>query len=615
MEDSLTQLDQYKLLLEAAQAGWWEADFTHRSFTCSDNLARLLGRESGYLSFMDFYYLIREDFREIITSEFLSIQSVDAYEQTFPVNTPEGTKWVRSKMCGRKPGESGQMVAFGMMQLLPDCEVKYEKVNAMLEHNELIFRNLYTNLPVGVEIYDRDGFLIDLNTKDMEIFGIKDKKDVLGVNLFKNPILPKDILEQLARHKPVNFRISYPFKKIENYYDSSKGGELDIVTKARVLYDHRGEFSCYLLINLDNTEQTVAYNRISEFRNVFTLVSDFAKVGYALYDLYTHEGHAVKQWYENIGEKNGTPLPTLVGLYPHIHPDDVKEMNLFFEQVKAGKADHFRKELRVLRKGEWKWLLANIMRNPQSTPDKPEMICINYDITELKESRFKQERAEELDRLKSAFLANMSHEIRTPLNAIVGFSQLLAETDDAGEKREFIDIIDSNNQLLLQLISDILDLAKIESGTMEFKLAEMDVREMVNEIASSSRIKMPDGVAMRIPADLPPCLIHSDRMRLTQVISNFINNAIKYTERGSITLAYEVTPAHIRFSVTDTGEGMPQDVRDHVFDRFYKGNDFKQGTGLGLSICETIVKRLGGEIGVESEVGQGSSFWFTVPVK
>ena len=614
MEDIQTQLDQCKLLLDRAEVGLWEADFVQRSYICSDDLMSIFGKKGNNLSFFEFYYIIREDFRDLITTDFLSIQSVDTYEQIFPIITPTGEKWVRSRLCERKLNNGVCVKALGILQILPNFKLKEEKISKMIDHNEMIFRKLYVNLPVGVELYDRDGYLIDLNAKDMEIFGIRSKKDVLGVNIFSNPILPKDVIKKLKENKSVNFRLNYSFKKVDDYYNTSKVGELDIVTKASILYDQRGEPSSYLLINLDNTEKMIAYNRISEFENVFTLVSVYAKVGYALYDLYTFEGYAIKQWYENMGEKDGTPLSQIIGIYSYIHPNDAGYINSFFEEVKQGKAHHFRREVRVKSGDGWKWICANITRNPQSVdPNKPEMICINYDITELKDSQLKRERAEELDRLKSAFLANMSHEIRTPLNAIVGFSQLLAETDDPEERHEFVEIIDSNNRMLLQLISDILDLAKIESGTMDFKFADMSIKEVINEIVTSFRIKMPDNVALIAPKDSPECQIYSDRMRLTQVISNFLNNAIKYTSEGCIILAYEIIGDEIKFSVTDTGDGMSQEIQAHIFDRFYKGNTFKQGTGLGLSICETIVNRLGGRIGVNSELGKGSTFWFTHP--
>ncbi len=614
MEDIQTQLDQCKLLLDRAEVGLWEADFVQRSYICSDYLMSIFGKKGNNLSFFEFYYIIREDFRDLITTDFLSIQSVDTYEQIFPIITPTGEKWVRSRLCERKLNNGVCVKALGILQILPNFKLKEEKISKMIDHNEMIFRKLYVNLPVGVELYDRDGYLIDLNAKDMEIFGIRSKKDVLGVNIFSNPIMPKDVIKKLKENKSVNFRLNYSFKKVDDYYNTSKVGEMDIVTKASILYDQRGEPSSYLLINLDNTEKMIAYNRISEFENVFTLVSVYAKVGYALYDLYTFEGYAIKQWYENMGEKDGTPLSQIIGIYSYIHPNDAGYINSFFEEVKQGKAHHFRREVRVKSGDGWKWICANITRNPQSVdPNKPEMICINYDITELKDSQLKRERAEELDRLKSAFLANMSHEIRTPLNAIVGFSQLLAETDDPEERHEFVEIIDSNNRMLLQLISDILDLAKIESGTMDFKFADMSIKEVINEIVTSFRIKMPDNVALIAPKDSPECQIYSDRMRLTQVISNFLNNAIKYTSEGCIILAYEIIGDEIKFSVTDTGDGMSQEIQAHIFDRFYKGNTFKQGTGLGLSICETIVNRLGGRIGVNSELGKGSTFWFTHP--
>ena len=197
--------------------------------------------------------------------------------------------------------------------------------------------------------------------------------------------------------------------------------------------------------------------------------------------------------------------------------------------------------------------------------------------------------------------------------AIVGFSTLLVDTDDPEEKKQFVEIIQKNNELLLQLISDVLDLAKIESGIIELKLVEVDLRELCKELVVSMRIKVPAEVALCVVPDLPSYIMRCDKVRLTQIISNFINNAIKHTSKGTILLGYEIRRDEIEFSVTDTGDGMSPEVQRHVFDRFYKGNSFKQGTGLGLSICKSIIEQVGGKIGVESEIGKGSRFWFTLP--
>lgn len=229
------------------------------------------------------------------------------------------------------------------------------------------------------------------------------------------------------------------------------------------------------------------------------------------------------------------------------------------------------------------------------------------------ELRLAKEKAEESDHLKSAFLANMSHEIRTPLNAIVGFSSLLAMTDDKEEKEEYINIISNNNELLLQLINDILDLAKIEANTLEFVYSDVDINQLLCDIEQTSRLKAAEGVQVSFIEKLPHCIIRTDKNRLSQVITNFINNAIKFTKEGSIRFGYEHQEKKLRFFVTDTGCGIDNKVKDSVFQRFVKLDNFAQGTGLGLSICEMIVHKLGGEIGVESELGAGSTFWFTLP--
>ena len=492
---------------------------------------------------------------------------------------------------------------------------KMARTNEALDHSEKLLRNIYTNIPVGIELYDKNGYLVDMNNMDVEIFGLPSKEAALGINIFENPIIPEEIREKLSRRESVSFRLDYSFNKIkdEDYYPTGKKGSLDILTKVSMLYDTNGDLINYMLINLDNTDKTVAYNRIEEFEHFFSLVSRFAKVGYAKFDLQSNEGYAIDQWYQNLGEVEGTPLSEVIGVYDHVHPEDRKVMVDFFENVRQGTASSIRKELRIQNGDEWRWTRVNIMRNTQSTdPDRLEMICVNYDITELKETQKQREKAEELDRLKSAFLANMSHEIRTPLNAIVGFSTLLVDTDDPEEKKQFVEIIQKNNELLLQLISDVLDLAKIESGIIELKLVEVDLRELCKELVVSMRIKVPAEVALCVAPDLPSYIMRCDKVRLTQIISNFINNAIKHTSKGTIVLGYEVRQDEIEFSVTDTGDGMSPEVQQHVFDRFYKGNSFKQGTGLGLSICKSIIEQVGGKIGVESEEGKGSRFWFTL---
>ena len=503
---------------------------------------------------------------------------------------------------------------------LRKSELQAKEDRLALDNSEKILRNIYKNLPAGVELYDKDGYLVDINDKELEIFGLSDKNEALRVNLFDNPDIPSEVKEKLRAKEDVDFSIDYDFSKISQYVNTRRNGIINLTTKVTALYDSQNQFINYLFINIDTTETTNAYTKIQEFENLFLLIGDYAKVGFAHFNVLTRDGYAQDTWYRNLGEKEGIPMPQVIGVYAHVVPEDQAVLKNFVGEVKTGKATSLRKEVRVCREnGKYTWTSINVMvRDYRPQDGIIEMLCINYDITPLKETEQKliiaRDKAEELDRLKSAFLANMSHEIRTPLNAIVGFSSLLAETDSRSERQEYIKIVQENNELLLQLISDILDLSKIEAGTFNFVYTNVDVNETCAEIIKSMSMKVSKGVELIFEEPFPECYLYTDKNRFTQVISNFINNALKFTQQGCITLGYEqVSHQKIKFYVRDTGMGIPEEKQKSIFERFVKLNTFVQGTGLGLSICKSIVSQMGGEIGVDSTEGVGSCFWFTHP--
>ena len=495
------------------------------------------------------------------------------------------------------------------------------QANRALDRSEKLFKNIFANIPAGVEIYDKDGYLIDLNNKDLEIFGVVNKSDVIGVNFFDNPNVPQNIRDRVRNEDLVDFRLNYSFEQAGGYYETSRSNVIELYSKVSKLYDNEGNFSGYILISIDNTERIDAMNRIRDFENFFLMISDYAKVGYAKLNLLNRKGYAIKQWYKNLGEEEDIPLSEVVAVYSQMHPEDRKRFLDFYDGVRDGKRRHFQGEMRIRRPGtknEWNWVSSNVMvTNYKPEENEIEIIGINYDITELKETEAEliqaRDKAEMMDRLKSAFLANMSHEIRTPLNAIVGFSDLLVETEELAERQEYIKIVRENNELLLQLISDILDLSKIEAGTFEFTNGDVDVNLLCEDIVRSMGMKAKEEVELVFDDHLPVCHVISDRNRIHQVISNFVNNAMKFTSEGSIHVGYKLKDGELEFYVEDTGIGIEKEQLPHIFERFVKLNSFVHGTGLGLSICQSIVEQLGGRIGVDSEKGKGSRFWFTIP--
>ena len=615
----------YNLLSEImhnANIGWWKADIQDADYIYYGPIASLLGlEEGGCISFENFNKrILREEQPHTTVRSFDNIQQTN--ETVYLLDTVKGPTWVRSKICMQKTDENGKTKIYGIAEIQDGPYMS--SATQMLRQREQLLHNIYKHLPVGIEVYNTDGVLTDLNDKELEVFHLQQKEDLLGINIFDNPIFPKEMKKKLKKYEDADFTFRYDFSKVGSYYNpQTRTGTIDLVTKVTTLYDENHTPANYLLINADKTETTVAYNKIQEFESFFELIGNYAKVGYAHYDLLTRQGDAQHSWYINIGEQEGTPLSRIIGVYRHIHPEDRRAMLGFLNNAAKGMEDKFNKEVRVLREdGSYTWTHVNlIVKTYAPERNSIELICINYDITRLKATEAMltdaKEKAEESDRLKSAFLANMSHEIRTPLNAIIGFSSLLPHIEDAEERNHYISLINHNNELLLNIINDVLDLSKIEAGTLDFTMDHLDIKSFCEDIMRNYDIKEDKPVPVLLAPDLPEYYIYTDKKRLMQVITNFINNALKFTNEGQIILEYrhKAESNEIEFAVTDTGMGIAPDKVDQVFDRFVKLNSFSKGTGLGLSICRSIIEHLGGTIGAESEIGVGSRFWFTHPLR
>ena len=489
------------------------------------------------------------------------------------------------------------------------------------------YKMLVNNMPI---LYMQEELVTDKNGNPIELIyrnvnsefekHFYRKEEVIGRK--GSEIFPESMPEflhftkmALTEKRAITF--PYYFKAIDTFYD--------VVLKGT----HQGNMID--IFCLDSTELHKAQQKLSATNSKLAMALDVANIVPWKWDLKSKtilcDINRPIELSTDEQEVEDSQLSVPDSQYfSKIFKEDRERVKQAYRDLIEGRAEKVKEEYRIvnvqknnLHKVEWVEAQAAVEARDE---DGKPLTLVGSSLVITNRKKMEQELttakdlAEESNRLKSAFLANMSHEIRTPLNAIVGFSGILASTEEEEEKQEYVSIIENNNTLLLQLISDILDLSKIEAGTLELNYSNIELNELMRELERGFLLRVKtDAVKLEFVEPAGPCMAYTEKNRLSQLMINLVTNAIKFTEKGSIRFGYEMRENELYFYVTDTGCGIPKDKQQNIFGRFVKLNSFTQGTGLGLSICKTLMDHMGGRIGVESEEGKGSTFWFTLPYK
>ena len=474
-------------------------------------------------------------------------------------------------------------------------------------------------IPLGLGVYDKDGYLKYANDTTLKMFGVT-MKDIYNINIFDDPNITAEDKTLLKQGLNVSFETDYDFDLCENFYETPiKGIKKYFVTKVTIMRDPEGNRQGYLLACEDITvkkaqerEIIESYKKIKATQKELSLALNAGKLSSWNYNI--KEGLFCKfdVHIENIEKRS------LQSIYESIHPDDRNKFMALLEAVAhKQKLPENRIILKVLENNATDYRYSSFTYSAVED-EAGNIVVITFIQRDITEDIIYQQnlitaknKAEEADKLKSTFLANMSHEIRTPLNAIVGFSELLTETDDAEEKFEYKQLIETNSEILLKLIGDILDLSKIEVGSIDINRQKLNLCQLCDELYRSfqQRIKNPK-VILKLINPYTKCVANFDKYRFMQIFTNFATNAIKYTPQGEIVMGYECMPGQVRIYVKDSGIGIPEEKKKRIFSRFEKLDTFAQGTGLGLSICKAIADATGGEVGFKSKANIGSEFWY-----
>ncbi|QCD36883.1 HAMP domain-containing sensor histidine kinase [Muribaculum gordoncarteri] len=518
---------------------------------------------------------------------------------------------------------AGGIVLLAIMAVIVARVMFQNRRIAMLRAHERLLNNMPVGFSQAKVVRGNDGNVVDIeyhggNAMFRELL----KKNALPGKpdkLFDADFIAKIVDRLLHRRRSVRFSYNFPYTDATYEFLISIGSEVNKVV------DDVNVFA------VDITEKCNAERDLREFAHKLDVTMNVAHIIPWRWDIRKHKIMCEAMRMLRRSHYNVTAMAEDVRVINEedylscIHPDDMERVCDVYRRFVEGRLEYIKMEYRFIRRKpkcdmvEWIEVCAAVTeRDDNGMPTV--LIGSMLLITERKRQEemliAARERAAEADKLKMAFLANMSHEIRTPLNAIVGFSNLLAKTVDVDKKQRFINIINKNNQLLLKLIGDVLDMAKVESNTLDFNFRPTDLNHLIQEVDSTMRIKLSNDVMLNYVLGAPDCIIDTDPDRLNQVLMNLLNNAAKFTTKGSITFGYELRDDEIYFYVRDTGIGIPDQDAERLFSRFTKLNNFIPGTGLGLSISKSIVEMLGGSIGVKSAGhNRGSIFWFTIPNK
>ena len=586
---------ELKEIQKAAQIGQWKYSSREKTFYYRGYNGIVCTEEERSINFQDYYEtILSEDLPAVNTWMEANRRELLKEYIEYRILLEGQVYYMRQQCYLRNEEEDGNIVLEGYIQNITDIQRKRNDINTLT--------HAINNAKESVYAARRDGTLIFANRQFRLNHRIAEQADLSLIRVFDvvgDMTCIEDWEERyrsIREGQTLNFLAYHPLKHDKNTL-AFEGTMYSVTTDD-------GEETFWSFTH-DISERIRYESQIKRFNRIMdtTMENDFRYI-YRNRESYNRD----------ISSENAIGMNDFDYYPPEMAQQKRKED---MEIAATGKGMHWIMEgkdkngnLLILDK-------QKIM--VESEDFSPIIVSIEWDITQLELMRREliesKEKAETSDKLKSAFLANMSHEIRTPLNAIVGFSRIISESDNAEERREYYEIVDANNERLLQLINEILDLSKIESGIVEFTYGPVRLHTLCKEIHDAHVFRCPQGVELRFDSPDEALSIHSDKNRIFQVFSNLIGNAFKFTTEGSVSYGYKQEGERVVFYVKDTGLGIEPEKLGRVFQRFAKLNNFAQGTGLGLSICKTIIERLGGEIAVSSEVGTGTTFTFWLPLE